>query len=284
MVVLHDLLISVLHTSCVSCFTCSLNRELHVRKPCASCGVRPRTSRFSLFPLCLFYLLPVYPRLFMFLLLLVFLLQQLNELHASLMHVISCDEETLDAQGQPQWVRRGCFSQLSVVAPERLEAPPRHCSAARVRHAFEFLRKRRTPASSSTIGVSSSSCSDCSNRKAEEITAEPSQPPQEATAGATQAVSKVGMPLPGEAAAVLPTTAAAAKIACKRQGRSYGLSCPREWERNAVANPPSRPSPPPCCAFHSEELQQTLQQEKQEAAGESEGIRNSCQQQQSSSP
>ena len=139
-------------------------------------------------------------------------LQQLNELHASLLHVISCDEETLDDQGHPQWVRRGSFSQVTIIAPERLEAPPRHCSAARVRHAFEFLRRRRTKSSKAASSTS--------------ISIRQELPPRQADYGEDEA----------------------------RHGRTdipvvkqHNLSCPLEWERNAVANPPS---PSPLCCLH----------------------------------
>lgn len=147
--------------------------------------------------------------------------QQLNELHASLMHVISCDEETLDAQGQPQWVRRGSFSQVTIIAPERLEAPPRHCSAARVRHAFEFLRKRRTKSNKTASSGPVRFRQDLSPRQTA-VEAEPG----------SQALSS------------LPSS------------KRHSLSCPIEWERNAVANPPS-PSPA-LCPFHGAEGRQDL--------------------------
>lgn len=130
---------------------------------------------------------------------------QLKELHASLLHVISCDEETLDERGNPRWVRRGSFSQVTIVAPERLEAPPRHCAAARVRHAFEFLRKRCTKTSKTATSAP---------RMRQDLT-------MQAGFGGDQ-------PGPGQAAEL---TATARHI----------LSCPLEWERNAVANPPSTP-------------------------------------------
>ncbi|CDI81500.1 hypothetical protein, conserved, partial [Eimeria acervulina] len=208
-------------------------------------------------------------------------LQQLNELHASLMHVISCDEETLDAQGQPQWVQRGLFSQLSVVSPNRLQAPPLHCSSARVKHAFEFLRKRRTHANSSKNTNSSSSNNNNSNsNSSSSSSAESSQLQQQA--GSAQAAcintNEGGRSLQGIAAAAAAATtaaaagAAAAGAASRRKGRSYsGLSCPAEWERNAVANPPSRPTDPLCCAYHSEELLQQQQQLQQQQLQQEEG-------------
>ncbi|KAL8452446.1 hypothetical protein Emag_002351 [Eimeria magna] len=141
---------------------------------------------------------------------------QLKELHASLLHVSMCDEETLDEQGHPRWVRRGAFSQVTIVAPERLENPPRHCAAARVRHAFEFLRKRRTRNFKGPPGSSNNNSSL------------PRQRPLDPRAG------------------VGPIEGARDDAAEQTRGidapRKHMLSCPLEWERNAVANPPTTAS------------------------------------------
>ncbi|KAL8271022.1 hypothetical protein Esti_005063 [Eimeria stiedai] len=138
---------------------------------------------------------------------------QLKELHASLLHVSMCDEETLDEQGHPRWVRRGAFSQVTIVAPERLENPPRHCAAARVRHAFEFLRKRRTKNLKGPPGSNTSATTSVRQRQLD----------SRAGGGPTDGG--------GEEAAEQTRGVDAPK--------KHILSCPLEWERNAVANPPT---------------------------------------------
>ncbi|KAL8440132.1 hypothetical protein Efla_005251 [Eimeria flavescens] len=139
---------------------------------------------------------------------------QLQELHASLLHVISCDEETLDELGHPRWVRRGPFSQVTIVAPERLDNPPRHCAAARVRHAFEYLRRRRSRSSKTQQPASSNPPS----KQREDLTV---------LAGADSCEQQ---------------QQAAGQIPRKQAANRQGLSCPLEWERNAVANPSSSPT------------------------------------------
>ncbi|OEH75380.1 hypothetical protein cyc_06160 [Cyclospora cayetanensis] len=134
-------------------------------------------------------------------------LQQLKELHASLLHIVSCDEETLDEQGHPHWIRRGSFSQVTIIAPERLEAPPRHCSAARVRHAFEYLRKRR-------IKSNRAATANAALRLRQDLPLR-----QAGGRGGSGKQDQGGVPI--------------------HTNRRYNLSCPLEWERNAVANPPS---------------------------------------------
>ncbi|PFH36302.1 hypothetical protein BESB_044940 [Besnoitia besnoiti] len=61
---------------------------------------------------------------------------QLVDFQASLLRLLEETEETLDAQGQPEWRKTGLFSSAAVSAPSRFFVPPAHCLDAHLQYVF----------------------------------------------------------------------------------------------------------------------------------------------------